>query len=186
MNNKVKYCPNCGAEAGENYCSYCGERLKQYEPGQTRTAESDHLSDSDKNTSSELQLVGQGIGIVSVLVLVGGVFLPWAEATALGVELGTIAGTDLRIGALAVVLGTTIGILMILPIQGLHVLSGSLSIIMIGVALLFISDPLLLEGATELERELGQSALDIGVGVYITMFGSVGTLLGSLLSIFSD
>lgn len=178
------YCSECGTELSDDaaYCRTCGAEIpaststrdeaattpvedNEPESGQTTTA-----SESDSSRIGGLTRTQQYLA-VSCLVTVAGGFLPWLTATVVGTSI-SVQGIE-RDGVFT--LGA--GVLVLLFLFAKWTKRTRQSSVVLGalvalLAAIYISDPWAFSDTTT--TQLQRQAVNIGIGLYVTLFGGVG------------
>lgn len=165
--------------------------------GTTRSVPS--KSDSDTRIADKSQQLGQFVGLASSALIVAGAFFPWLSASVLGVDLGSVSGTELATGVGVMIAGLIMIALFVSDlfisetgIFEFHIISGALSLIVAGLSLVFIIDPSIVEQGTlfvseqSLQDQITRSVLEIQIGPYATLSGSLGALAGALISMIKS
>ena len=182
----MPYCPECGIEVDPNdfHCINCGEELPKNNPARQRRQQRQHQEYS-KEAESEASPLAQGLGALSALVAVVGVFMPWLEVSAFGAT-ASATGLDFRVGTLAL-LAAGVALLLFIPKEtAAHAIAGVAGMIVLLLVLFFLNDPLGMEGNfSQFERELTNAITDVGGGAYVTLAGGIGMTVGALGSILS-
>ena len=188
----MPYCPECGTEIyrDNTYCKECGKELPEYEntppqnpqPRQQRGQRQRRPETTDRNQVH----FGQVIGIVSALAAGVGVFAPWLKVSAFGAS--TVAmGTEFIVGISSLAAAAGAFFLLFPRDKSLHALAAAGGVTIALLTLVFINDPLAMQGdMSEFEQEVTNAIADVGVGAYATLAGGIGITVGALASIFSD
>lgn len=196
----MPYCPDCGTELEptDSFCHECGTEVDTLgnEPSKPThsTTESEQQASSQPGTTHhddeliklysplENLTIGQKISLGGGVVCILGTLLPWVSASVLGTQF-TIRGIDrggiylLFIGILAMAI-----ILSYWNQRGRRITLVS-GLIVTTVCAVYIIDPLagLNQSQMTLEQErMIESAVNIGIGLYLTALGGIGITYGAV------
>lgn len=187
----MPYCPRCGYETrpDDSYCEECGEVLPDHEPRQPRTQQSTRERKTrrrDKRATPDKSAVriGQVGGILSAVVGLIGVFMPWLEIEILNVS-ESVAGTDYRLGVLVLILALVGGLLSIPEDAAAHGAVAFVGCLIALAAIGFINDPLALQAdLPQIGREITEAVSNVGFGPYMSLVGGIGMIGSGLVSVF--
>lgn len=202
----MSYCPDCGTELEptDSFCHECGTEVNTLgnEPSKPThsTTESEQQASSQSGTTThhddelikryspfENLTVGQNISLGGGVACILGTLLPWVSASVLGTQF-TIRGIDrdgiylLFIGILAIAI-----ILSYWNQRGRRITLVS-GLIVTTVCAVYIIDPLagLDQSQMTLEQErMIESAVNIGIGLYLTALGGIGITYGAVNDILN-
>lgn len=179
----MNYCSNCGEEleGDEAYCRKCGEQLKR-QPQQTERQQPQQSTPDQNHT--ETTLAAQALGVISAIIMAGGATLPWLTISAVGIELGELAGTDFRIGGIIIAAGVVTLLVMAMPWTGAHIIAGGIATMVGLFTVVFINDPLAFQpNVSGLERAVTDEVTQTSAGVYVTLAGALGVIVAAVVSL---
>lgn len=132
--------------------------------------------------------IGQKLSLAGIVITIFGSFLPWLSATILGAQF-TVRGID-RDGKFTLLVAIMAGVPVILywNKRG-QITTAILGLFVAGLALLYVIDPLIGVPQSQMsaqEQSMLRSAINIEIGLYVTVLGGTGIAYGSLNDIFKS
>lgn len=189
-------CVACGGQIawGSNICPYCG---KDY--GQTQSAvppvmqQPVMMPQPETAAVSKGSMVGAIVGMIGGLLLVLGVFIPWANGNVTGDSLLSVSGWDLyNMGAaemnnsfavVLVLLGLGILSILLSILIALRARAAGAIVTVFGVISLILGILFLSAISAYVVGLLADSGITMGLGLYVCVISSIVIIIGGLMGV---